>query len=271
MHLDYFEVDVFATTAFSGNPLAVIAGADELSTEQMQRIANWINFSETTFLLHPTTADADYRVRIFTPHEEFAFAGHPTLGTARVFCELTGHTGDLVQECGVGLVDIKEEREVFSFATPALYKSGPLSAAELSESAAALGIDETEIYDAAWADNGPGWRLVQLRDAAAVRTLQPNNARGIKVGAVGLESPQQAGQPLYEIRAFTPGFEDPVTGSLNGAAAQLMRKRGLVPASYTARQGSQLGRNGLVHITDDGANVWVGGNVHVRVRGSLEV
>lgn len=271
MHLDYFEVDVFATTAFSGNPLAVIAGADELSTEQMQRIANWINFSETTFLLHPTTTDADYRVRIFTPHEEFAFAGHPTLGTARVFCELTGHTGDLVQECGVGLVDIKEEREVFSFATPALYKSGPLSAAELSESAAALGIDEADICDAAWADNGPGWRLVQLRDAAAVRALQPNNARGIKVGVVGLESLQQAGQPLYEIRAFTPGFEDPVTGSLNGAAAQFMRERGLVPDSYTARQGSQLGRNGLVHITDDGASVWVGGNVHVRVRGSLEV
>ncbi|MFR9930828.1 PhzF family phenazine biosynthesis protein, partial [Corynebacterium striatum] len=162
MRHEYFEVDVFATTAFSGNPLAVITGADELSSEQMQRIANWTNFSETTFLLRPTTPDADYRVRIFTPHEEFPFAGHPTLGTARVFAELTGKEGDLVQECGVGLVRIKQEDRVFSFATPELQRSGTLSESELAETADALGVSSDDIVDAAWVDNGPGWRLVQL-------------------------------------------------------------------------------------------------------------
>lgn len=270
MRHEYFEVDVFATTAFSGNPLAVIAGADELSSEQMQRIANWTNFSETTFLLRPTTPDADYRVRIFTPHEEFPFAGHPTLGTARVFAELTGKEGDLVQECGVGLVRIKQEDRVFSFATPELQRSGTLSESELAETADALGVSSDDIVDAAWVDNGPGWRLVQLTDADTVRALRPSYSRDIKVGVVGLAANPTEGQPLYEVRAFTRKFEDPVTGSFNGGAAQFMRERELVPARYTARQGSQLGRDGLVHIADDGANIWVGGSIHIRVRGELE-
>ena len=77
MEHEYFEVDVFATTPFSGNPLAVVANAGELDTEQMQSIAAWINFSETSFLLPPTESSADYRVRIFTPFEELPFAGHP--------------------------------------------------------------------------------------------------------------------------------------------------------------------------------------------------
>lgn len=64
-----------------GNPLAVVMNADDLDTATMARFANWINLSETTFLLKPTVPDADYRVRIFTPQQELPFAGHPTLGT----------------------------------------------------------------------------------------------------------------------------------------------------------------------------------------------
>ncbi len=86
-NLRYFEVDVFTGDNFAGNPLAVIAQAEELITEQMQRIANWTNFSETTFLLTPEDSQADYKVRIFTPKNELSFAGHPTLGTARVWHE----------------------------------------------------------------------------------------------------------------------------------------------------------------------------------------
>ncbi|WP_304348871.1 PhzF family phenazine biosynthesis protein, partial [Corynebacterium frankenforstense] len=80
--LDYLELDVFATGAFTGNPVGVVAGAVALSDAEMARIAAWTNFSETTFLLEPREPGADYRVRIFTPTEEFPFAGHPTLGTA---------------------------------------------------------------------------------------------------------------------------------------------------------------------------------------------
>lgn len=268
MQHKYFEVDVFATAPFSGNPLGVITGADSLTTAQMQKIANWTNFSETTFLLEPHHPEADYRVRIFTPTEEFDFAGHPTLGSARVFSELTGKRSALVQECGVGLVHLREDNGVYSFATPPLRRDGALSPEELEETCRFLNITPADVVDSGWVDNGPGWRLIQLADAASVRALQPSPIPGVKVGVVGLEVP--GSETAYEVRAFTSAFEDPVTGSFNGGAAQFLRGRGLVPNTYVAAQGSQLGRAGRVHIHDDGTDIWVGGAVAIRVRGTLE-
>ena len=262
----FFEVDVFATGPFSGNPLAVIADADDLSAEEMQRIAHWTNFSETTFLCSPTDPAADYRVQIFTPHEEYPFAGHPTLGSARVVAELHGKTGTLVQECGVGLVTVRQEEGRFAFATPPLVHDGELSESERAEAASVLGVNLTDIVDSGWVDNGPGWRLVQLESADAVRALTPTPTPGVKVGVVGLTGDTS---PAYEVRAITAQFEDPVTGSFNGGAAQFLRAKNAVPASYTAAQGSQVGRDGRVYITDDGDNIWVGGEAHIRVRGTL--
>ncbi|WP_293768325.1 PhzF family phenazine biosynthesis protein [uncultured Corynebacterium sp.] len=269
MQHEFFEVDVFATGPFTGNPLAVIANADGLSTEEMQRIAHWTNFSETTFVLTPEDPAADYRVRIFTPTEEFPFAGHPTLGTARVVAELTGTTGDLVQECGIGHVTVRQQEGRFSFATPPLTRSGSLSEVELAEACAAVGAPVSAVVDSGWVDNGPGWRLLQLADAAAVRALRPSFDADVKVGVVGLETAPSADH-AYEVRAFTREYEDPVTGSFNGGAAQFLRERNLVPAEYDAVQGSQLARAGRVHIVDDGARIWVGGRVDIRVRGTVE-
>ena len=78
-------VDVFNEHPFSGNPLAVIFDADDLTTDAMQRITRWLNLSETAFLLSPSSSDADYRVRIFTLHREMPFAGHPTLGSCHAW------------------------------------------------------------------------------------------------------------------------------------------------------------------------------------------
>ena len=104
------QVDVFTSVPFKGNPLAVVFDADALDADQMQAIAHWTNLSETTFLLKPTDPAADYRVRIFTTHGELPFAGHPTLGTAHALLE-SGYqpkqAGKLVQQCGVGLVELK--------------------------------------------------------------------------------------------------------------------------------------------------------------------
>ncbi|OCX66457.1 hypothetical protein BFP70_04280 [Thioclava sp. SK-1] len=81
---DFKIVDVFCATPFQGNPVAVVMNADGVSDDQMQRIAAWTNLSETTFHLRPTNPQADYRLRIFTPRSEPPFAGHPTLGSARL-------------------------------------------------------------------------------------------------------------------------------------------------------------------------------------------
>jgi PhzF family phenazine biosynthesis protein len=76
------QVDVFTDKPFGGNPVAVVLGAADMTTDEMQKVAAWTNLSETTFVLPPSTKAADYRLRIFTPKQELPFAGHPTIGSA---------------------------------------------------------------------------------------------------------------------------------------------------------------------------------------------
>src|SRR5688500_13535173 len=103
------QVDVFTSVALRGNPLAVVVGADALSDAEMAAFANWTNLSETTFLLRPTTPNADYHVRIFTPQQELPFAGRPTLGSCHVWLASGGQPKgvEVVQDCEVGLVSIR--------------------------------------------------------------------------------------------------------------------------------------------------------------------
>lgn len=87
MQRRFAQVDVFGAEPFLGNPVAVVVDGDGVSDADMAAFARWTNLSETTFLLPPTTPDADYRLRIFTPGRELPFAGHPTLGSAHAWLE----------------------------------------------------------------------------------------------------------------------------------------------------------------------------------------
>ena len=116
---------MFTAVPYKGNPLAVVSGAEGLTTEEMQHFAAWTNLSETTFLLEPSQDQADYRVRIFTPDRELPFAGHPTLGTCRVWLDQGGvprRPGQIVQECGAGLVTIRSGGGRLAFAAPPLVR-----------------------------------------------------------------------------------------------------------------------------------------------------
>lgn len=270
----FTQVDVFGN-GLSGNPLAVVHDADDLTDEQMQAFASWTNLSETTFLLKPTEARADYRVRIFTPQGELPFAGHPTLGTAHVWLAAGGRpnsTACIVQECGIGLVELRGQDGKLAFAAPPRLRDGKLGRAEVARIARAIGIPAKEWVAHAWGDNGAPWMMVQLADAAAVRAVEVNRAKlaGTDfVGLIGLEP--EGGRYAYEVRAvFTEG-EDPVTGSLNAAAAQWMRERTLVPASYLVTQGSAIGRNGEIAVYDDGERIWISGRVRKVISGDLDL
>jgi len=125
---DFAQVDVFSTTPYLGNPVAVVLDAEGVTDEQMQRLARWTNLSETTFVLPPTIAGADYRLRIFTPSGELPFAGHPTLGSAAAWLDNGGIPADsevIVQECGAGLVQVRRDGDTLSFAAPPTVRSGP--------------------------------------------------------------------------------------------------------------------------------------------------
>lgn len=281
------EVDVFCTGPFTGNGLAVVHDADHLTDEQMRAVARWTQFSETAFLLSPTDPAADYRVRIFTPTTEYPFAGHPTLGAAHAWLEAGGVprlTGQVVQECGIGLVPVRREETggsaaapdaggadtVLAFAAPPRRRTGPLDPDDLQRVLDALGLEPSAVVDHAWGTNGPEWRLVELQDADAVRAVDATLVgTGLRVGLVGFESPG-AGVD-YTVRVLTSQHEDAVTGSLHAAAAQWMRERGRVPARWVATQGASVGRAGQVQLHDDGEHLWVGGRCHTRVRGTLDL
>lgn len=268
------QVDVFGTAPLGGNPVAVVHDADGLTDEQMAAFARWTNLSETTFLLSPTDPAADYRLRIFTPGGELPFAGHPTLGSAHAWLEAGGvPRGErVVQECGVGLVELRRTGRL-AFAAPPLIRSGPVDDTDLDRVVRALRIDRRDVVDARWADNGAGWVAVRLADAAAVLALEPDFAAfdGLDVGVAGLHPPGSEAQ--VEVRGFAPGAgipEDPVTGSLNAALAQWLTGDGTLPPSYVAAQGGALGRSGRVHVdTDAAGTIWVGGETRTTIQGSV--
>lgn len=270
------QVDVFTSTPYLGNPLAVVHDADGLTDEQMQRFASWTNLSETTFLVAPSEDEADYRVRIFTPAAELPFAGHPTLGSCHAWLEAGGRPrqpGVVVQECGAGLVTIRVGEDGSAFAAPPLVRSGPVEESVAERVVAMLGIGRDEIVDMQWADNGPGWIAVLLSSADAVLNVQPGLG-GLEVGIAG---PHPAGGPAdLEVRAFFPvegvAREDPVTGSFNASLAQWLLAAGLAHAPYLVRQGTMLGRSGQVRITQDASGqVWVGGSAVTCVAGTVEL
>lgn len=269
------QVDVFTAEPLLGNPVAVVHDAADLTEEQMQRIARWTNLSETTFLLPPTDSRADYRLRIFTPAHELPFAGHPTLGTAHAWLEAGGAPAGerIVQECAVGLVELRRVEGRLAFAAPPLIESGPASDAQVATVLRALRIAADDVVDAQRLVNGPRFVAVRLRDAAAVLALQPDWSafEGLEVGVVG-RHPDGAATAL-EVRVFGPdlGFtEDPVTGSFNAAAAQWLTADGTLPPSYVAAQGTAIGRRGRVHVdTDPDGTIWVGGDTLTTIQGTL--
>ncbi|GLI29832.1 MULTISPECIES: PhzF family phenazine biosynthesis protein [Brachybacterium] len=311
----FLQLDVFAEAPQRGNPLAVVLEAEDLADEDMQRIAQWTNLSETTFLLPPTMAEADYRVRIWTPSGELPFAGHPTLGTARAWLHAGGvPSGErIVQECAIGLVEVRRSEvghdaglddvrwldtagpsdvrrseepagERLAFAAPPLLREGPLAEDEVGRIAAALGIPRAAVRGHTWADNGPGWQVLELEDAEQVLSLEPDVAAlgNRKVGVIGRRgsgqrdalgdaSPDPDAAPLYEVRAFAPvGVEDPVTGSLNAGIGQWLVARGEAPERWTAAQGTALGREGRVHLEQAGdGTLWVGGSTVLTVEGTI--
>lgn len=279
--LEFRQIDVFGSDPWTGNPVAVVLGADGLTTEQMARISAWTNLSECTFVLEPTEPGADYRVRIFSLTNELPFAGHPTLGTARAWLDAGGaprSAGQVLQECGAGLVPVRVTGDQLAFAAPPRLRSGEVSAADLDGACRVLRIRPEDVLDASWADNGPGWIGILLKDADAVLALDPDLSprKGlVMVGVAGLyEEPGPDGVAV-EVRTFFndtdgPLREDPITGSFNASLAQWLTESGRLSVPYLARQGTALDRSGRVTVTDEDGELWIGGRTHIAVTGTID-
>jgi PhzF family phenazine biosynthesis protein len=273
----FLEIDVFGAEPSRGNALGVILDSEELTTDEMQEFAAWTNFSETTFLLPPTEEGADFKVRIFTPTRELPFAGHPTLGSC--FAWLQGgnkprYPDIVVQECAAGLIEIRKDGESLSFKSPELIKYGPIETALISEIAEALNIDQAKFIDSHWLDNGPGWVGVLLSSVDEVLAISPKSNSSLNIGVFGFYKRNSG--PAYETRAFFSEngvlVEDPVTGSLNAAAAQWFIQSDRCSAPYSVSQGLAINHKGEVEVTQDhDGSIWIGGNTHLTSFADVEI
>ena len=289
MKRSYKVVDVFTLRPLLGNPVAVVLDTEGLTTDAMQAIAGWTKLSETTFVLPPTTGEADYRLRIFTPRSELPFAGHPTLGTAHALLEAGRVTprqsGRLIQECNIGLVELTvEERDGdrrLIFGLPPA-KLEPMHAADIAELELILR-RKVDIKTApAIVNVGAIWVVAQMNDATSVLDLRPDFVRLAeferRLGVTGLTvfGSHEHGDAAIEVRTFAPSCgveEDPVCGSGNGSVAAFQWERGLLPSGgrdYVATQGRCVGRDGRIQVSvDANGKVFVGGSCVTCVDGSL--
>jgi PhzF family phenazine biosynthesis protein len=282
-------VDVFTTVPFKGNPVAVVLDATTLSTGQMQQIASWTNLSETTFVLPPTAASADYQVRIFTPGAELPFAGHPTIGTAHALLEaglVQAQDGVLVQQCGAGLVKLTidgsgQGAPWISFELPAARMTA-LDARQVDELESILGADLEVNVVPYLVDVGARWVIAQLTSARAVLACEPDlqrmkayDTKGRHTGVVIFGQHDPGSKAGIEVRAFAPAHgvnEDPVCGSGTGAVAAYLRHTRQLDAfgcDLIATQGEMVGRAGLLRLSISDDIIRVGGQAITCIDGTL--
>lgn len=288
LHTSAFkQVDVFTAEPMRGNALAVVLDAEGMSTAAMQQVAAWTNLSETTFVLPPTQAGADYRVRIFTPQSELPFAGHPSVGTAHALLESErlGGKETLVQECGDGLLPLRvvgqgSARRVFVRTPRARFGELPPDAGEAIAQALRAG---PGMAPPRRVTLGPAWVVCDLGSAAAVRALKPDmaalTALRERFDAVYFTVFGRAagGEHQLVVRAFCPADgipEDPVTGSANAAIGEYLHAQGglaAIGAEYRVSQGREMGRDGTVEVRVDTATgqVEIGGQSVTCVDGTV--
>lgn len=275
MRLDL--VDVFGTRAMSGNPLGVVHAVDGLDTDVMRALTRWLGFAETTFLLPAVDPAADYRVRIFYPGGELPFAGHPTLGTCHAWLQAGGkprREGVVLQECGIGLVEIRRDHGRLAFRAPPLIRDGELDPVERADAIRIAGVDEDAVVEAVHVSNGPAWKLLRLRTAEDVLAANPA-AKAPPGTAIGLAGPSyHVGGADWEVRAFVAHaqgriVEDPVTGSFNAGLAVHIFASGLGDHGYVAAQGRKVGADGRVYCSmDEEGTIWIGGDVRTIAAGA---
>ena len=174
----------------------------------------------------------------------------------------------MVQECAAGLVTVRRDGEALAFAAPPLIREGPVEESFVEKLCAAIGVERADVVEAQWVDNGPGWVGLLLESAEAVLAVRPGYVDA-HVGLVGLHP---GGSP--EVRALFPKdgamVEDPVTGSLNASLARWLLDTNRLEAPYVASQGTVLGREGRVHVSQDpDGTIWVGGQTTTCISGSV--
>jgi trans-2,3-dihydro-3-hydroxyanthranilate isomerase len=286
--LTFHTCDVFTDRAYAGNPLAIVMGADDLTSAQMQTLAREFNLSETIFVQRPVDPAHTARVRIFFPTAEIPFAGHPTIGCAIHLAIAAEGPGDfdrdilLEEEAGLVPVRVWRRARVTRAELVAPVVPHAVAGAEVAAKdrmATALGLKTDEIgFDAhrpgVW-QGGPRFLYAPVGSLAALARARPMEPAWSEVTeAAGVDSIflYAKGQDCdYRTRMFSPTAgipEDPATGSASAIlAAQLLASGALGDGETRLKlhQGVEMGRASQIGMT---AKVVAGKLTEVRIAGS---
>jgi trans-2,3-dihydro-3-hydroxyanthranilate isomerase len=290
--LTFYLVDVFAKEKYAGNQLAVVMNAGVLSTAEMQKIANEMHFSETTFILSSEKRQGGYDVRIFTPNAEVPFAGHPTLGTAYVIKRFIAgdSAGNVVLNLQVGQIPVRFEQAEANEAILWMKQIPPsfgktFKAAQLAKLLLLKVDDFDSRFPIQEVSTGLPFIVVPLKTLEAVKRARVNLSSLQKMadeihGGIVVFCPQTFDpRNNLHVRVFVDLFgipEDSATGSGNGClASYLSRYRyfGTSMVDIKVEQGYEIKRPSLLLLkarkTDDFLQVEVGGKVFLVAEGKL--
>ena len=265
---DYRLVDVFTEKAFGGNPLAVFREPGGLDAKTMQAVAKELHLSETTFVLKPSSASADHRVRMFTPDTELSFAGHPTLGTAYVLAD--GKDATIRLEEGVGVIRVTLRDGFVQMEQPLPTFTGTTITRKVAADALGLAVEEVRSdVPIQVGSSGIPFLFVPLANLKAVRRARRVGGLGANVYVFAL-SAERSGSDVHG-RMFDDGLgigEDPATGSAQGPLGAYLVAHDLVRVEPTTRirveQGFEIARPSILDVEVDKAGAAV---TAVRVGG----
>ena len=286
----YVQLDVFASRAGAGNPLAVVLDAEGLDDAQMQAIAKWTRLPETTFVLPPVSDDATHRIRIFSPRREVPFAGHPSVGTAHALLDAglaAPRDGLLVQDGIAGKLPLKvvgegSERTI-AVRTPRarVQEIATPDDPRLRDALAGL---QLGTLPPVLMDGGRRWWLAELANETELRNAQPNWNAIVELAhatdSMGLFVYARSDDPVYyyAVRAFVGApaqFEDAASGAANATLAAWLAERGALPdlpgGFYRVSQGREVGHDAIIELSIDAdGDVWSGGRAVAVVTGTLD-
>lgn len=295
--IEFFYVDAFTTETFGGNPAGVIPNAENLTDEDMQKIANELNLSETAFLLPTSNANANYKIRYFTPTKEVDFCGHATLGTAWLMATKYNwiDKGDkIVFESNIGQIPVKWLMENNQLTRVSMTQVRPqVKSIDISPAVVAdlVGIHETDIddrYPIKIANTGVPHLMVPVKTRQAIDQAEPNlnelkkMNNDFNISTTHLFTFDTNGQFDIYTRDFCPNIgidEDPVTGAANGALGGYLYLENILAQQERHQlmigQGHTINRPGILYvtITPDGENavIEVAGAAVVSIEGKIFV
>lgn len=303
---EFYQVDVFTSERFSGNPLVVVPDADGLTTQEMKMIAAEMSVPQTTFVVAPSAEESLYRMRILTPTTQLPFTGHPAMGAHWVMAELGRVTLEepvttVRYEQSVGLLSADFHVKDGRLDHIMLDQCPPVFLAELKDVrdlARGLGVNPEDITGTRLpvqvVSTGMPQLMVPMRSLAAVQRLDASEMALASLGRVLrslgsnfiLVFTTETGRP--DVTVHSRGFghfvgipEDPVTGNANGALGAYLVRNEIIPITeptirYIAEQGSEIQRPGTLIVEVDHENgrpraVRVGGQVVQVMKGSFTI